>query len=146
MLYKNYIIPTIFLQEGTILCYTNQIVSIALYLIGVLTMPCDKSCPIEHTVNLIGHKWKVLILRNLFNNGTQRFSELSKGIHGISQKMLTQQLRQLELDGIIDRKVYPEVPPKVEYSLTKLGQSLKPILDEMNRWGIEHKKQSGQNP
>ena len=107
-------------------------------------MPCDKSCPIEHTVNLIGHKWKVLILRNLFNNGTQRFSELSKGINGISQKMLTQQLRQLETDGIIFRKIYPEVPPKVEYSLTALGQSLKPILDEMNTWGIEHLKQSNQ--
>ncbi len=105
-------------------------------------MPCDSSCPIEHTVNLIGHKWKVLILRNLFNNGTQRFSDLSKGISGISQKMLTQQLRQLEADGIIHRKIYPEVPPKVEYSLTVLGMSLKPILDEMNRWGIEHLKQN----
>ncbi len=103
-------------------------------------MPCDKSCPIEHTVNLIGHKWKVLIIRNLMNNGTQRFSELSKGIHGISQKMLTQQLRQLETDGIIDRKVYPEVPPKVEYSLTELGNSLKPILEAMNLWGTEHMK------
>ena len=105
-------------------------------------MPCGKSCPIEHTVNLIGHKWKVLILRNLFNNGTQRFTELSKGINGISQKMLTQQLRQMEADGIIYRKVYPEVPLRVEYSLTVLGNSLKPILDEMNRWGIEHLKQS----
>lgn len=108
-------------------------------------MPCDKSCPIEHTVNLIGHKWKVLILRNLFNNGTQRFNELSKGISGISQKMLTQQLRQLEADGIIYRNVYPEVPPKVEYSLTVLGKSLKPILDEMNIWGIEHLKLNNQN-
>ncbi|QIB68693.1 winged helix-turn-helix transcriptional regulator [Aminipila butyrica] len=104
-------------------------------------MPCDKSCPIEHTVNLIGHKWKVLILRNLFHQGTQRFGEIHKGIHGISQKMLTQQLRQLEADGILCRKVYPEVPPKVEYSLTALGESLKPILDEMNKWGIEHLKQ-----
>jgi DNA-binding HxlR family transcriptional regulator len=104
-------------------------------------MPCDKSCPIEHTVNLIGHKWKVLIIRNLFNNGTQRFSELSKGISGISQKMLTQQLRQLESDGIVHRKVYPEVPPRVEYSLTELGHSLKPILDSMNTWGVEHIKQ-----
>lgn len=106
-------------------------------------MPCDKSCPIEHTVNLIGHKWKVLILRNLFNQGTQRFNELGKGIAGISQKMLTQQLRQLENDGIIQRTVYPEVPPRVEYALTELGQSLKPILEEMNIWGIEHLKQSG---
>ena len=108
-------------------------------------MPCDKNCPIEHTVNLIGHKWKVLILRNLFNQGTQRFNELSKGISGISQKMLTQQLRQLEHDGIIQRTVYPEVPPRVEYDLTELGQSLKPILEAMNVWGMEHLKQSVQN-
>ncbi|WP_085833926.1 winged helix-turn-helix transcriptional regulator [Clostridium merdae] len=105
-------------------------------------MPCDKSCPIAHTVDLIGHKWKVLILRNLFHNGTQRFGEIYKGIEGVSQKMLTQQLRQLEADGIIYRKVYPEVPPKVEYSLTALGSSLKPILDEMNKWGTEHLKQN----
>lgn len=108
-------------------------------------MPCDINCPIEHTVNLIGHKWKVLILRNLFNQGTQRFNELSKGISGISQKMLTQQLRQLEHDGIIQRTVYPEVPPRVEYDLTELGQSLKPILEAMNVWGMEHLKQSAQN-
>lgn len=106
-------------------------------------MPCDKSCPIEHTVNLIGHKWKVLILRNLLNKGTQRFSDLSKGIEGISQKMLTQQLRQMEVDGLINRRVYAEVPPRVEYSLTELGKTLKPILDEMNKWGIEHIKKSG---
>ena len=82
----------------------------------------------------------MLILRNLFNNGTQRFIELSKGINGISQKMLTQQLRQLEADGIIQRNVYPEVPPKVEYSLTELGKSLSPIMEEMNIWGKEHMK------
>ena len=103
-------------------------------------MPCDKSCPIEHTVNLIGQKWKVLILRNLFNNGTQRFVELNKGINRISKKMLTQQLRQLEADGIIYRKVYPEIPPKVEYTLTELGQTLSPILEQMNIWGKEHLK------
>lgn len=101
-------------------------------------MVCGKSCPIEHTVNLIGHKWKVLIIRNLLDKGTQRFSELDRGIEGISQKMLTQQLRQLESDGIVARKVYPEVPPKVEYSLTELGNSLKIILDSMNLWGLEH--------
>ncbi|WP_346887466.1 helix-turn-helix domain-containing protein [Clostridium sp. UBA1056] len=101
-------------------------------------MPCDKSCPIEHTVDLIGHKWKVLILRNLMNNGIQRFNELNKGIEGISQKMLTQQLRQMETDGLIRRKIYPEVPPKVEYSLTELGQTLKPVLDVMSHWGTEH--------
>ena len=105
-------------------------------------MPCDKSCPIEYTVKLIGHKWKVLILRNLLNKDTQRFSDLSKGIEGISQKMLTQQLRQMEADGLISRKIYPEVPPKVEYSLTEIGQTLRPILDEMNKWGIEHMRKS----
>lgn len=98
-------------------------------------MTCSKLCPIEETVKLIGHKWKVLILRNLHDNGTQRFSELEDGINGISQKMLTQQLRQMEADGLIIRKVYPEVPPKVEYSLSELGRSLKPVLDSMNIWG-----------
>ncbi|MTK10596.1 MAG: helix-turn-helix transcriptional regulator [Clostridiaceae bacterium] len=98
-------------------------------------MTCSKLCPIEETVKLIGHKWKVLILRNLHDNGTQRFSELENGINGISQKMLTHQLRQMEADGLIIRKVYPEVPPKVEYSLSELGRSLKPVLDSMNIWG-----------
>lgn len=76
-----------------------------------------------------------------YNQGTLRFNEMHKGIDGISQKMLTQQLRQLEADGIICRKVYPEVPPRVEYSLSVLGESLKPILEEMNKWGREHLKQ-----
>lgn len=108
-------------------------------------MPCEKNCPIEHTVNLIGHKWKVLIIRNLQTDGTQRFNELNRGINGISQKMLTQQLRQLEADGIINRKIYPEIPPRVEYSLTELGASLKPILDEMNLWGRAHMKLNNNN-
>jgi DNA-binding HxlR family transcriptional regulator len=108
-------------------------------------MPCDKSCPIEHTVNLIGHKWKVLILRNLHHKEKQRFGELSRGIKGITQKMLTQQLRQLEADGIINRKVYPEVPPKVEYSLTELGESLRPILEAMSKWGIDHIEKTTQD-
>lgn len=92
-------------------------------------------CPIEVTVNLLGDKWKVLIMRNLLLRGTQRFGELHKGINGVSQKMLTQQLRQLETDGLVARKVYPEVPPRVEYSLTELGQTLKPIFDAMHTWG-----------
>lgn len=94
-----------------------------------------KLCPIEETVNLIGHKWKVLILRNLLNKNPQRFSDLLRGINGISQKMLTQQLRQMEQDGLIFRKVYPEVPPKVEYSLSELGWSLQPILESISTWG-----------
>ena len=95
-------------------------------------------CPIETTVNLIGDKWKVLIMRNLFLFGTQRFGELKRGINGISEKMLTQQLRQLEQSGLITRKVYPEVPPRVEYSLTELGNSLKPIFDAMHIWGTDY--------
>jgi DNA-binding HxlR family transcriptional regulator len=95
-------------------------------------------CPIETTVDLIGDKWKVLIMRNLFLFGTQRFGELKRGINGISEKMLTQQLRQLEQSGLITRKVYAEVPPRVEYSLTELGDSLKPIFDAMHIWGTDY--------
>lgn len=98
-------------------------------------------CPIEVTVNLIGDKWKVLIMRNLLLLGTQRFAELHKGIKGISEKMLTQQLRKLEADGLVFRKVYAEVPPKVEYSLTDFGLSLKPIFDSMHIWGTHYIQQ-----
>ena len=99
-------------------------------------------CPVETTLLVIGDKWKVLILRDLFLYGVQRFSELKKSLHGVTQKMLTQQLRELESDGVINRKVYPVVPPKVEYSLTELGQSLKPVVDAMWTWGEEFKKQA----
>lgn len=111
---------------------TNQIVTIV-DLSGVLMM--NKICPIEAALNLIGHKWKVLILRNLLSRNNQRFNELLKGINGISQKMLTQQLRQMEQNGLISRKVYAEVPPKVEYSLTELGLSLQPLLESISTWG-----------
>lgn len=94
-------------------------------------------CPVEITLSVIGSKWKVLILRELFD-GTKRFSELSRSISGITQKMLTQQLRQLEKDGVVYRNVYPVVPPRVEYSLTKIGKSLKPILDAMCKWGCAY--------
>ncbi|MGC9195444.1 MAG: winged helix-turn-helix transcriptional regulator [Syntrophobacteraceae bacterium] len=96
-------------------------------------------CPVEITLALLGNKWKVLILRELFK-GTKRFGELFRGISGISQKMLTQQLRQMEEDDLIDRKVYAEVPPRVEYSITETGRSLKPILDEMHRWGERYRE------
>jgi DNA-binding HxlR family transcriptional regulator len=95
-------------------------------------------CPVETTLLLIGEKWKVLILRELIT-GTKRFGELKKSIPSISQKMLTQQLRAMELDNLIIRKVYPEVPPKVEYSLTETGRSLKIILDAMVSWGEQYK-------
>ena len=101
-------------------------------------------CPVEATVNLIGNKWKVLIMRELGGN-IKRFGELlrSRGLPGISQKMLTQQLRQMERDGLVARKAYPEVPPRVEYSLTDLGKSLKPILDAMDKWGTDFIKKKG---
>ncbi|PNW54225.1 UNVERIFIED_CONTAM: HxlR family transcriptional regulator [Euhalothece sp. KZN 001] len=98
------------------------------------------SCPVETTLKVIGGRWKVLILRELFR-GVQRFGELQRALTGITQKMLTQQLRELEADGIIHRQVYPVIPPKVEYSLTPLGESLQPIIDEMHRWGLHYEKQ-----
>lgn len=100
-------------------------------------------CPVETTLSFIGDKWKVLILRDLFMNGTMRFSELKRSMAGVTQKMLTQQLRDMENDGLIDRKVYPVVPPKVEYSLTDFGKSLKPVLDSLWNWGERFKKENG---
>ena len=96
------------------------------------------ACPVETTLMLIGDKWKVLILRDLLP-GTKRFGELKKSIGNVSQKVLTAQLRDMESNGLVNRKVYPEVPPRVEYSLTELGRSLKPILDAMWDWGKEFK-------
>ena len=95
-------------------------------------------CPVETTLMLIGDKWKVLILRDLMP-GTKRFGELKKSIGSVSQKVLTAQLRNMEESGLVNRKVYAEVPPKVEYSLTELGYSLKPILDALQNWGQEYK-------
>ncbi|MGK7913596.1 MAG: winged helix-turn-helix transcriptional regulator [Synechococcus sp.] len=92
------------------------------------------SCPVEATLKAIGGRWKVLILRELFIE-TCRFNQLHRAISGITQKMLTQQLRELESDGIIHREVYKQVPPKVEYSLTQKGRSLEPVLDAMHEWG-----------
>ena len=92
------------------------------------------ACPVETTLTLIGDKWKVLILRDLMP-GTKRFGELKKSVGNVSQKVLTAQLRTMEESGLVNRKVYAEVPPRVEYSLTELGKSLKPILDSMRAWG-----------
>lgn len=101
------------------------------------------ACPVETTLTLIGDKWKVLILRDLLP-GTKRFGELKKSIGKVSQKVLTAQLRDMEQNGLVHRKVYPEVPPRVEYSLTPLGKSLKPILDAMWNWGQEYKAKNAQ--
>lgn len=100
------------------------------------------ACPVETTLMLIGDKWKVLILRDLLP-GTKRFGELKKSIGSVSQKVLTTQLRDMEEKGLVSRHVYAEVPPRVEYSLTELGKSLKPILDVMQAWGEGYKAQNG---
>ena len=96
-------------------------------------------CPVATTVQIIGSKWKLLILRNLLVR-PWRFNELKRSLEGVSQKVLTDALRTLEADGIVIRTVYPEVPPRVEYALTELGESLLPILKTMERWGMDYKR------
>lgn len=96
-------------------------------------------CPVATTVQLIGNKWKLLIIRNLVYNEKQRFSDFLKSIPAISKKVLTDDLRALEEDGLVIREVFAEIPPRVEYSLSALGKSLKPILDAMFDWGTEYK-------
>lgn len=98
--------------------------------------PDPSTCPAESALKAIGGRWKLLILRLLFD-GVKRFGEMQKELPGISQKVLTQQLRELELDGIIHREVYPQIPPKVEYSLTPIGESLQPIIRQLHQWGKE---------
>ena len=97
------------------------------------------ACPVATTVQMIGSKWKLLIMRNLLQL-PWRFNELKKDLEGISQKVLTDSLRSMEADGIITRTVYPEVPPRVEYALSDLGESMRPIMDAMEIWGTEYKK------
>lgn len=99
------------------------------------------ACPVETTLMLISDRWKVLILRDLMQ-GTRRFGELKKSVGNISQKVLTANLRSMEDSGLLSRKVYPEVPPRVEYTLTETGYSLKPILDAMVEWGSEYQKKA----
>lgn len=96
------------------------------------------ACPVEMTLQLIGNRWKVLIVRDLLE-GTKRFGELKKSVGSITQKVLTQNLREMEESRLLIRKVYAEVPPRVDYTLTELGYSLKPILDSMMEWGNSYK-------
>ena len=103
----------------------------------MLTKEEMPACPVATTVALIGSKWKLLILRNLMAR-PWRFNELKKDLNGGSQKVLTDSLRSLEEDGIVTRTVYPEVPPRVEYALSDLGESMRPIIDVMRRWGLEY--------
>lgn len=100
------------------------------------------ACPVATTVQMVGSKWKLLILRNLLAR-PWRFNELRKNLEGISQKVLTDSLRSMEEDGIITRTVYPEVPLRVEYSLSELGKSMRPIIKAMEQWGIDYKAQNG---
>ena len=102
----------------------------------------DYDCPVEATLDVIGGKWKVVILFHLTHDGTHRFAVLRRKIPGVSERMLTQQLRELEDDGIVHREVYPEVPPKVEYSLTEYGKTLRPITEVMCEWGQRHVKRT----
>ena len=105
----------------------------------MLTKEEMPACPVATTVSLIGSKWKLLIIRNLMSR-PWRFNELKKDLEGISQKVLTDSLRSMEADGIITRTVYPEVPPRVEYALSELGESMRPIIKAMEIWGTEYKK------
>ena len=98
------------------------------------------ACPVELTLLLISNKWKILIIRDLLE-GTKRFSELKKSINNISQKVLTSNLREMEENELLTRKVYPEVPPRVEYTLTDIGYSLKTLLDDMDRWGTWYRSE-----
>ena len=98
------------------------------------------ACPVELTLLLISNKWKVLIIRDLLG-GTKRFSELKKSINNISQKVLTSNLREMEENDLLTRKVYPEVPPRVEYTLTDIGYSLKTLLDDMDKWGTWYRNE-----
>ncbi len=107
----------------------------------MLTIEELPECPVATTVQLIGNKWKMLIIRNLIYNGKQRFTDFSKTIPAISKKVLTDNLRALENDGLVEREVFAEVPPRVEYSLSTLGKSLRPIWDAMEMWGTEYKRE-----
>ena len=104
----------------------------------MLTKEEMPACPVATTVQLIGSKWKLLILRNLLAR-PWRFNELRKSLEGISQKVLTDSLRSMEKDGLVTRTVYPEVPPRVEYSLSPLGESMRPIIQAMEQWGAQYK-------
>lgn len=107
----------------------------------MLTKEEMPACPVATTVALIGSKWKLLIIRNL-RVRPWRFNELRKDLEGISQKVLTDSLRSLEKDGIVTRTVYPEVPPRVEYALSELGESMRPIINSMESWGLDYQKQA----
>ena len=98
----------------------------------------DGSCPVATTISLLNSQWKILIMRELLLHPSERYSELQHSVAGISQKMLTQSLHEMTADGIVQRQAFPEVPPRVEYRLTELGQSMDPILKAMHNWGKQY--------
>ena len=102
------------------------------------------NCPVRDVLSRLGDKWSMLVLTTLSVNGTMRFSDIHKTIDDISQRMLTVTLRTLEADGLVHRKVYPEVPPRVEYSLTETGASLRPVIDAMRTWGVDYQQRAAQ--
>ena len=110
-------------------------------------MACDPAelpaFPVETTAQLIGSKWRLLIMRDLLD-GTKRFGELKRSLGSISQKVLTSNLREMEERGLVERRVYPEVPPRVEYSLTEAGASLRPVIDAMRTWGVDYQQRAAQ--
>jgi DNA-binding HxlR family transcriptional regulator len=125
-------------EVRTFLCHNNQKETgdwVAMRRIGVKTVG---ECPCEVALRFIGGAWKVLIVWHLAHHGKHRHAELKRRLSGITTKILTQQLREMEQDGLLQRHVYPEVPPRVEYQLTALGETLRPILDAMYAWGKEH--------
>ena len=102
-----------------------------------MTYSTKLTCPIQQTLALVGDKWKIIVLHEL-TQGTRRFGELQRAMQGITPKVLTRQLRDLERDGLISRQVHPQVPPRVDYSLTPLGQSLMPVLAQLHQWAVDH--------
>ncbi|SDX39451.1 transcriptional regulator, HxlR family [Salimicrobium album] len=119
---------------------SSKIVSLMILMEGTAMNEHIKpdQCQVQEAIGILVGKWKPIILLHLMKEGTQRFSELKREIPEITQKMLTKQLRELEAEGIVDRKVYPEIPPKVEYSITEYGKELQPILEAMHEWGEKH--------
>lgn len=107
----------------------------------------EKSCPVTATMQVLGGKWKAILINAIYHTSPARFGELKRSVKGITQSMLTQQLRELEEDGLISRKIYAEIPPRVEYTLTKFGLTLSPIMLSMAEWGKEYriKKQKGRS-
>lgn len=99
----------------------------------------EKSCPVTATMQVLGGKWKAILINAIYHTSPARFGELKRSVKGITQSMLTQQLRELEDDGLISRKIYAEIPPRVEYTLTEFGLTLSPIMQSMAKWGEEYR-------